>query len=166
MQSSLPRITYYHVVQNTCKKIPEDCCFWKKCENVKLMLLAMKSTLKNKLNALGSKFKPNIGLLIATLCVQWKTIQVVMRCANLALMTMRIENSFSQLNLSWKICPTRNDWKEMACMQRLKFSIERDLTGKTFRIHMDTIYRQYSELQYLKKNLKWNKVILLGIDFC
>lgn len=51
-------------------------------------------------------------------------------------------------------------------MQRLKFSIERDLTGKTFRIHMDTIYRQYFELQYLKKNLKWNKVILLGIDFC
>ena len=30
------------------------------------MLIAMKSTLKNKLNALGSKFKPNIGLLIAT----------------------------------------------------------------------------------------------------
>lgn len=72
---------------------------------------------------------------------------------------MRNGNSFSQLNLSWKICTARNKWKEMAYMQRLKFSIERWLTGKTFRIHMNTIYRQYSELQYIfkeKSEMEWN----------
>ena len=146
----------------TSEKTPEDDCSCHKCENVELMLISMKNTLlKHILDAFVSKVKPNADLLIATLVCSVKNYSC---CSETCTSSANDNQDWEQILAAISLLENMH-YKKWMKRDSLRVKSEfydsgcedvnciRELT-KTFRTHMYNIYRQYSELKYLKKNQK------------
>lgn len=173
-------ITYYNL-QKLLKlekhlllssQTPEDDCRCEKCENSELLLTSIKGTLiKSNYHELASKLEVDIIEFISGNVCSVKDFDccsnVCDKCPGKDLMT-EIMDVLSRIDSI-----TYNKWmKKGNYVQKIEILQSGEdvaeeflaLTGSIIKLHIYNIFRQYSELKHLKKNLGPDEVIL-SVDF-
>ena len=160
---------------NTTKD--DDCCC-SKCENVELMLNATKNALiKNKQNDHASTLKTEADSFMRRIACSVKNQESCEGNCSICAENNNLNEIMSILSEIEEIIYSQ--WiREKKCYVKREFvdtdaevvTLFKELSNLQFRFHMYNIYRQFSELKYLKRNLKsdeiWISVAIMRIKSC
>ena len=140
----------------------DDDCRFSKCENVELMLNTIKNTLiKNKTNDHAGTLKIDVDSFMRSIVRSVKNQEC---CEGNCLTCAENDNLNEILSILSKIEEiTYSQWiREKESYVKREFvdtgaevvTLFKELSNLQFRLHVYNIYRQFSELKYLKRNLK------------
>ena len=171
--------TYYAIHQvianekHICKvgDAADDDCRCEKCENVELLLTAIKQSLKMENIILGESISTDPNDFISGLVCSIKNVD----CCNDMCVNCPGENKIGAILDALEQIDeiTYAKWvRKGSLYKKIQITDQginiceslRFIISKNFKIHIYNIYRQYSELKYLKSNLEENEVIL-SVDF-